>query len=213
MSEAENFLQFVVSTGALRFGKFELKSGRISPYFMNIGALYSSRRLRQLGSYYARTIAAAKLDFDILFGPAYKGIPLASVTAVCLEEQFGKDIPMAFNRKEKKSHGEGGLIIGAKLQGKVLIIDDVITAGTAVREAIGLIQDAGAEVAGVIICFDRKERGQSKRSTIQELNHEYQIPVLKIADYDDLRQWISRAPEYTQYSEAMSVYAREYGVV
>ena len=209
-SHAADFLKFAVAAGALRFGEFTLKSGRVSPYFFNIGALHTGRALWQLGMYYAHLIADSKIRFDILFGPAYKGIPLASVTAAYLAQKFDMEVKVAFNRKEKKTHGEGGETVGAPLTGKVLIIDDVITAGTAVREALALIKNADAEAVGVVISFDRKEHGRSQHSTIREFRDQYNIPVLAIADFDDLLNGVMHDPEYDRHSAALQAYADKY---
>lgn len=174
------FIELAQQYKVLKFGEFTLKSGRISPYFFNAGAFSSGRALALLGRCYANRIVESGVQFDVLLGPAYKGIPLAASTAVALAEHHGLDMPFAYNRKEAKGHGEGGVLVGAPLQGRVLVIDDVITAGTAVREVIAMIAAAGAELAGVAIGLDRQERGAGERSAIQEVEQEYAVPVLSI---------------------------------
>lgn len=174
------FIELAQQYKVLKFGEFTLKSGRISPYFFNAGAFSSGRALALLGRCYANRIVESGVQFDVLLGPAYKGIPLAASTAVALAEHHGLDMPFAYNRKEAKGHGEGGVLVGAPLQGRVLVIDDVITAGTAVREVIAMIAAAGAELAGVAIGLDRQERGAGEQSAIQEVEQEYAVPVLSI---------------------------------
>ena len=177
----KQFIELAISQKALCFGEFELKSGRLSPYFFNAGLFNSGSALAELGRCYASAIEAAKLDYDVLFGPAYKGIPLASTTAVALADHHQRDVPYAYNRKEAKAHGEGGSLVGAPLKdSKVLIIDDVITAGTAVREVVELIRAQGAEVAGVVIGLNRQERGKGQLSAIQEVERDFGIPVISI---------------------------------
>ena len=180
------FFQLALAKGNLRFGQFTLKSGRISPYFFNAGGFDDGESLAMLASCYAAAIFASGLSFDMLFGPAYKGIPLAAATAVAMFQQQQQNYPFAYNRKEAKDHGEGGMIIGAPLQGRVLVIDDVISAGTSVRESIDIIRAAGAEPAGVAIALDRQERGQAQRSAAQEVEAEFAIPCIAIAGLDDL---------------------------
>mgnify|MGYP001825054700 CR=1 FL=1 len=183
------FIELAQQYDVLKFGEFTLKSGRVSPYFFNAGAFDSGRALAALGRCYAHRIVEAGIKFDVLLGPAYKGIPLASATAVALSDHHGLDIPFAYNRKEAKTHGEGGLLVGAPLEGKVLVIDDVITAGTAVREVISLIDQAGAELAGVAIGLNRQERGEGEMSAIQEVEQAHAVPVLSIiaVSYTHLR--------------------------
>ncbi len=187
----KDFVDFTLATGVLKFGEFTLKSGRISPYFFNAGLFNSGSHLSQLGIFYAKAIEASGLKFDVLFGPAYKGIPLATATAIALNDSLGRNIPYSFNRKEAKAHGEGGTLVGAPLKGKVLIIDDVITAGTAIRESIELITDAGGQVAGVIVAIDRQERGQQgTQSAIQEVQAQFNIPVYSLVCFDEIIAYV-----------------------
>ncbi|WP_297807634.1 orotate phosphoribosyltransferase [uncultured Methylophaga sp.] len=206
------FIEFALDTGVLKFGSFTLKSGRQSPYFFNSGLFNSGASLAKLGRFYARTIAESGLDFDVLFGPAYKGIPLASTTVVALADQHDRDMPYVFNRKEVKDHGEGGQLVGAELKGKVLIIDDVISAGTSVRESVEIIRAAGAEPAGVIIALDRQERGQGELSAIQEVKAEHDIPVLNIISLNDLLGFLQDSPELGEHLPAVEAYRDQYGV-
>ncbi len=180
----QRFLDYCIRRGVLRFGEFTLKSGRVSPYFFNAGLFNTGADLAALGDFYGEAIVEAGLDFDLLFGPAYKGIPLAAVTAASLYRAHGRDLPYAFDRKEAKDHGEGGRIVGAEIQGRVLIIDDVITAGTAIRQSMALLESLGGEVAAVTVALDRQERGQGERSAIQELEAEgvAVIPIIRMAD-------------------------------
>jgi orotate phosphoribosyltransferase len=180
------FLNFALEKGVLRFGEFTLKSGRISPYFFNAGLFNSGSALARLGRFYAQAIVDSGIKFDVLYGPAYKGIPLAAVTAAALYDHHQIDIPYAFNRKEAKSHGEGGSIVGHTLEGQILIIDDVITAGTAIRESMDIIEAEGAKPAGVVIALDRQEKGKSDKSAIQEVEQDYGIPVASIAKLENV---------------------------
>jgi len=206
------FLDLALARNALRFGEFTLKSGRISPYFFNAGRFDSGVALAALGRAYARAASDAGIEFDMLFGPAYKGIALAAATAVALADQHGRDLPVAFNRKEAKSHGEGGVLIGAPLQGRVLIVDDVITAGTAVRESIDLIRAYGAVPAGVLIALDRQERGRTERSAVQEVEQEFAIPVIAIARLAELLALTGERAELASVRPALLAYRQEYGV-
>jgi orotate phosphoribosyltransferase len=206
-----SFIDLCLQLGVLRFGEFKLKSGRISPYFFNSGLFHSGRALAELGRAYAQTIQATNKQFDVLFGPAYKGIPLVASTAVALADQYSRDVPWAFNRKEAKSHGEGGNIVGAPLQGRVLIVDDVITAGTAIREAIAVIRGAGAEPAGVLLALDRQERGQGELSAVQEVEQTLQIPVTSILRLADLIDYLRQSGDEAQLA-AIERYRNEYGV-
>ena len=208
----QQFIEFALATGVLRFGSFTLKSGRTSPYFFNSGLFNTGASLARLGRFYAQAISESTLDYDVLFGPAYKGIPLASTTVIALADNHQRDIPYAFNRKEKKDHGEGGQLVGAELQGKVLIIDDVISAGTSVRESVEIIKMANAIPAGVIIALDRQERGQDSRSAIQEVEAEHKIPVVSIIGLNDLLTYLQNNAELAQYLPAVEAYRREYGV-
>ncbi len=180
------FLDFALHLGVLRFGSFTLKSGRLSPYFFNAGLFDSGARLARLGGFYAHAIQESGIAFDLLYGPAYKGIPLVAACAIALAERHGRDLPYAFNRKEAKDHGEGGAIVGHPLQGRVLIVDDVITAGTSVRESVDIIRAHGAEPAGVMIALDRQERGRGKASAVQEVEREFGLPVAAIVRLEDL---------------------------
>jgi orotate phosphoribosyltransferase len=206
------FIEFALQTGVLKFGSFTLKSGRQSPYFFNSGLFKSGASLARLGRFYAQTIADSGLDFDVLFGPAYKGIPLASTTVVALADQHQRDVPYVFNRKEVKDHGEGGQLVGAELKGNVLIIDDVISAGTSVRESVDIIRAAGAEPAGVVIALDRQERGQGELSAIQEVQAEHGIPVLNIISLNDLLGYLKDSAELGEFLPAVQAYRDQYGV-
>jgi len=212
--DKKQFIEFVMQTGVLKLGEFTLKSGRISPYFFNAGLFNTGGQLATLAAGYAGAIAESKFDFDVLFGPAYKGIPLAATTSVALASQFDMDKPYAFNRKEKKDHGEGGSIVGHDLVGNVLIIDDVITAGTAIREAMDIITANGAKPAGVVIALDRMEKGKGELSAIQEVEQEYGIPVMSIITLNDIIEYLSSSddPKNKQYLDAMKTYRSEYGI-
>ncbi len=205
------FLELALELGVLRFGEFTLKSGRVSPYFFNAGLFSSGYAAAKLGRYYASAIAESGVEFDMLFGPAYKGIPLATLAAAALAEHHDVDVPYAFNRKEAKGHGEGGSIVGAPLAGKVLIVDDVITAGTAVREAARIIANAGAEVAGLVISLDRQEIGRDSRSAVQELEQSLGIPVISIVQLEDLVDLLEESEEYAEFLEPVVKYRRQYG--
>ncbi len=205
------FLDLALRCQALRFGSFTLKSGRSSPYFFNAGRFDHGTALAALGDCYAEALLDSGLDFDLLFGPAYKGIPLATACAIALAAR-GRDLPLAFNRKEAKDHGEGGLLIGAPMQGRVLIVDDVITAGTAVRESIRLIREAGAEPAGVLVALDRQERGESGLSATQEISRDHGIPVICVARLSDLLAYTGTEPAWTEHRERLLAYRAQYGV-
>ena len=207
------FIEFALSREVLRFGEFTLKSGRVSPYFFNAGLFNTGSALARLGQYYAEAIVESDLEFDVLFGPAYKGIPLAAACSVALADHHQRDVPYSFNRKEAKAHGEGGNIVGAPLEGKVLIVDDVITAGTAVREAYQIISASGAEVAGLVISLDRQERGQGSLSAVQELKQSLDIPVISIIQLDDLIEVLEESSEYEQFLDPVVSYRRQYGVI
>jgi orotate phosphoribosyltransferase len=206
------FLDLALAKNALRFGEFTLKSGRISPYFFNAGLFDSGAALDALGRAYAQTVIETGIGFDMLFGPAYKGIALATAVAVALAREHARDVPLAFNRKEAKDHGEGGVLIGAPLQGRVLIVDDVISAGTATRESIALIRANGAAPAGVLIALDRQERGQGAQSAAQEITAEFGIPVLSVARLEDLLILAAERPELAAYRARLQAYRSEYGV-
>ncbi|SIT69119.1 orotate phosphoribosyltransferase [Ectothiorhodosinus mongolicus] len=206
------FLEYCLSRQVLRFGTFTLKSGRQSPYFFNAGLFNTGEDLARLGQYYAQTLVDSGLEIDMLFGPAYKGIPLAASTAMTLSTQHGRNYPWCFNRKEAKDHGEGGNLVGAPLQGRVLIIDDVITAGTAIRESVDIIQAAGATPAGVLIALDRQERGKGDLSAIQEVERDYGLSVLAIANLADLSRFLEDMPELEEYRSAVGAYRQQYGI-
>lgn len=206
------FIDNAIASGALKFGQFRLKSGRISPHFFNAGEFYQGKALATLGQCYAAAIVDSGIEFDVLFGPAYKGITLAAATAVALAEHHNLDVPYCFNRKEAKSHGEGGTIVGAPLEGKVLIIDDVITAGTAIREVMAMVDQAEAQAAGVVIGVDRKERGNSDQSAIQEVESEYSIPVASIIDIDDILTYLDSKADMQPLVKQIEQYRQEYGV-
>jgi len=189
-SHQKEFIEMILAKQVLRFGDFTLKSGRTSPYFFNAGLINDGGSLARLGTSYAQAIVDAGTSFDMLFGPAYKGIPLATATAVAFAEQHRRNVPLAYNRKEAKQHGEGGSLVGAPLEGRVLIIDDVITAGTAVRESVSLIRAAGATPAGVVLAFDRQERGQGALSAVQEVQAAFSIPVIRIITLDHLIEYL-----------------------
>ncbi|MFU2059666.1 orotate phosphoribosyltransferase [Avibacterium volantium] len=207
-----DFIKFALSRNVLKFGEFTLKSGRISPYFFNAGLFNTGADLARLGEFYAAAIQASGLDYDVIFGPAYKGIPISTTVSVALFKQYGIDKPVCFNRKEAKDHGEGGNLIGSPLQGKVLLVDDVITAGTAIREAMDLIAQNQATLSAVVIALNRKERGKGTLSAIQEVERDYQCNVLSIVDFDDLMQFIEQDPAYQQYLPAMHAYREQYGI-
>lgn len=206
------FIKFALSRNVLRFGEFTLKSGRKSPYFFNAGLFNTGADLARLGEFYAAAIQASGIHYDVIFGPAYKGIPIGTTVSVALFNKFGLDKPVCFNRKEAKDHGEGGNLIGSPLQGKVLLVDDVITAGTAIREAMDIIAANGASLSAVLIALNRKERGKGELSAIQEVERDYQCDVLSIVDLDDLMQFIEHDDQYSQYLPAMKAYREEFGV-
>ncbi len=206
------FLEFALEVGVLRFGEFTLKSGRISPYFFNAGLFNTGASLARLGRYYAATIKRSGIDFDLLYGPAYKGIPLAAVTVAALAEHHDRDLPYAFNRKEAKDHGEGGSIVGHALAGRrALIIDDVISAGTSVRESVDIIRAQSAEPAGVVIALDRQERGKGERSAIQEVESDYGLKVAAIVRLEDLIGFLEERGDAPELA-AIRAYRAEYGV-
>lgn len=206
------FIEFALSRQVLKFGSFTLKSGRTSPYFFNAGLFNTGGDLARLGRFYAAALEDAGVEFDLLFGPAYKGIPIATTTAVALFDQYGKDVPYCFNRKEAKTHGEGGNLVGSPLQGKVMLVDDVITAGTAIRESMQLIQAQGASLSGVLIALDRQEKGQGELSAIQEVERDFGTQVVSIICLNDLINYLQGKPELAQYLEAVSAYRAQYGV-
>lgn len=207
-----DFIEFALSRNVLKFGEFTLKSGRKSPYFFNAGLFNTGADLARLGEFYAAAIQASAVDFDVVFGPAYKGIPIGTSVSVALFNRYSIDKPVCFNRKEVKDHGEGGNLIGSPLQGKILLVDDVITAGTAIRESMELISANQAELAAVLIALNRKERGKGELSAIQEVEHDYQCQVLSIIDLDDLMQFIEQDPRYSSHLPEMRAYRAEFGV-
>ncbi len=206
------FLDFALDTYVLKFGEFTLKSGRQSPYFFNAGLFNSGRSLARLGRFYASAIVAADTPFDLLYGPAYKGIPLAVATSIALADQHGRDVPYAFNRKEAKDHGEGGNIVGSPLKGGVLIIDDVITAGTSVRESVDIISDRGARPCGVVIALDRQERGRDERSAVDEVRDGFGIPVFSIVTLADLIEHLEGGADSRESLDALREYRARCGV-
>jgi orotate phosphoribosyltransferase len=206
----QEFIEFALARKVLRFGEFKTKAGRLSPYFFNAGLFNDGEALSQLGEFYAKAILSSAVPFDLLFGPAYKGIPLVTATAVALA-RMGRNVPFAFNRKEAKDHGEGGTLVGAPVAGGVLIVDDVISAGTSVRESVELIRGAGARPAGVVIALDRMERGQGALSATQEVQQTFQIPVISIATLSDLVAYLSGQQQMARELQAVARYREEYG--
>ncbi|SDI07141.1 orotate phosphoribosyltransferase [Pseudomonas abietaniphila] len=207
-----DFIRFAIDRGVLRFGEFTLKSGRTSPYFFNAGLFNSGSALAQLGKFYAAAVVESSISFDVLFGPAYKGIPLAAATAVALADHHNLDLPWCFNRKEAKAHGEGGSLVGAPLTGDVLIIDDVITAGTAIREVMQIIQAQGANAAGVLIALNRQERGNGELSAIQEVERDFGIPVVSIVSLNQVLEFLADDPQLKQHLPAVEAYRAQYGI-
>ena len=206
------FIEFALEHDVLRFGEFTLKSGRTSPYFFNAGSFDTGSRLSALGGFYADAIAAAGLEFDVLLGPAYKGIPLAAATAVQLADAHDRDVPWCFNRKEAKDHGEGGLFVGAAPRGRLLVVDDVITAGTAIREVIALVDGLDATVAGVVVAVDRRERGTGELSAIQEVERDHGIAVTSIVTFDDIIEYLQETGRFAEHLPAVRAYRERYGV-
>ncbi|MEA9977500.1 MULTISPECIES: orotate phosphoribosyltransferase [unclassified Pseudomonas] len=207
-----DFIRFAIDRGVLRFGEFTLKSGRISPYFFNAGLFNSGSALAQLGRFYAAAVVDSGISFDVLFGPAYKGIPLAAATAVALAEHHQLDLPWCFNRKEAKAHGEGGSLVGAPLTGNVLIIDDVITAGTAIREVMQIIKDQNATAVGVLIALNRQERGRGELSAIQEVERDFGMPVVSIVSLNQVLQYLADDVQLKQHLPAVEAYRKQYGI-
>ncbi|NWG39524.1 MAG: orotate phosphoribosyltransferase [Hydrogenophilaceae bacterium] len=205
------FLKFAIDSKVLCFGEFKTKAGRLSPYFFNAGLFNDGEKLKKLGEFYAKAILDSGIEFDVLFGPAYKGIPLAASIVIALAG-MDRNVPFAFNRKEAKDHGEGGSVVGAALKGRVLIVDDVISAGTSVRESVELIQSNGAEPVGVVIALDRMERGQGEKSAVQEVREQYGLPVKAVATLEDLIRYLKADPEWGGRLEAVSRYREQYGV-
>ena len=208
----QQFIEFALARQVLKFGEFTLKSGRVSPYFFNAGLFNQGADLARLGEFYAAALQDAGLQYDMIFGPAYKGIPIATAVSIALFNRFHINKPVCFNRKEAKDHGEGGNLIGSPLRGKVLLVDDVITAGTAIRESMQIIQANEAQLSAVLIALNRQERGNGELSAIQEVERDYQCDVLSIIDFADLMAFIETQPEYQQYLPAMRADREQYGI-
>ena len=207
------FIEFALARQVLKFGQFTLKSGRTSPYFFNAGLFNTGGDLAKLGRFYAAALQESGIEFDVLFGPAYKGIPIATTTAVALADHHQRDVPYCFNRKEAKTHGEGGSLVGSPLQGNIMLVDDVITAGTAIRESMDIIAAAGASLSGVLIALDRQERGKAELSAIQEVERDFNTKVISIVSLTDLISYLADQPELAAHLEAVQAYRAEYGVV
>lgn len=206
------FIELALDLDVLRFGSFTLKSGRTSPYFFNAGLFNTGERLAALGRFYAAAIVESGVEFDVLLGPAYKGIPIASATAVALADHHGRDVPWCFNRKEAKDHGEGGLIVGSPLQGRALVVDDVITAGTAIREVQQIVADEDAEIAGIVVAVDRQERGTGELSAIEEVERDLGVDVTAIITLSDIVEFIEATGKHAEHLEAIRAYRSEYAV-
>jgi len=208
----KEFIEFAIEKQVLKFGEFTLKSGRISPYFFNAGLFNTGRDLARLGRFYAAALQDAGIDYDLLFGPAYKGIPIATTTAVALSNDYDLDIPYCFNRKEAKTHGEGGSLVGSELTGKIMLVDDVITAGTAIRESMDIINAHKAELAGVLIALDRQEKGKAELSAIQEVERDYSAKVISIVKLADVVSYLETLPSMQQHLESVKAYREQYGI-
>lgn len=206
------FIEFALERNVLRFGEFTLKSGRKSPYFFNAGLFNTGRDLARLGRFYASALVDADIQYDVLFGPAYKGIPIATTTAVALADHHDVDTPYCFNRKEKKDHGEGGTLVGSELQGRIMLVDDVITAGTAIRESMDIIQQAGASLAGVLIALDRQEKGKAELSAIQEVEHDFGCEVVSIIKLADLIAYLEQSEGKDAELASVKAYREQYGI-
>ncbi|MDP3892936.1 orotate phosphoribosyltransferase [Nocardioides sp.] len=205
------FIEFALDTGVLRFGEFTLKSGRRSPYFFNAGLFNTGARLAGLGRFYAAAVVEGAPAFDVLLGPAYKGIPIAAATSIALAEHHDRDVAWCFNRKEAKDHGEGGVFVGSPLEGRVLVVDDVITAGTAIREVERLVSAAGAELAGIVVAVDRQERGRGELSAIGEVEHDLGVPVTAIVTLDQIVEHLTESGQHREHLPALQTYQTEYG--
>ncbi len=206
------FIEFAINKQVLKFGEFTLKSGRKSPYFFNAGLFNTGRDLALLGRFYAQALVDSAIDFDLVFGPAYKGIPIATTTAVALADHHDRDVPYCFNRKEAKDHGEGGTLVGSPLQGRIMLVDDVITAGTAIRESMEIIAAHNATLAGVLISLDRQERGRGQESAIQEVERDYGCKVISIITLKELIAYLEEKPELADYLASVRAYRKEYGI-
>lgn len=209
----KEFIEFAIERGVLKFGEFTLKSGRTSPYFFNAGLFNKGSDLARLGRFYAAALVDSGIDFDVLFGPAYKGIPIATATAVALYDHHQQDTPYCFNRKEKKDHGEGGNLVGSALEGKVMLVDDVITAGTAIREAMEIVEANGAELSGVLIALDRQEKGKGELSAIQEVERDFGAQVVSIVSLNDVINFLKDDDTFKEYLPKVEAYRAEFGVV
>lgn len=208
----KEFIEFAIEKQVLKFGEFTLKSGRISPYFFNAGLFNTGRDLARLGRFYAAALQDSGIAYDLLFGPAYKGIPIATTTAVALSNDYDLDLPYCFNRKEAKTHGEGGSLVGSELTGKVMLVDDVITAGTAIRESMDIINAHNAELAGVLIALDRQEKGKAELSAIQEVERDYDAKVISIVQLADVVSYLQTLPEMQQHLDSVEAYRTQYGI-
>ncbi|WP_417686373.1 orotate phosphoribosyltransferase [Pseudidiomarina gelatinasegens] len=208
----KEFIEFAIERGVLKFGEFTLKSGRTSPYFFNAGLFNQGSDLARLGRFYAAALQDSGVQYDLLFGPAYKGIPIATAAAIALYDTYQKDVPYCFNRKEKKDHGEGGNLVGSPLKGRVMLVDDVITAGTAIRESMEIVQANGAELAGVLIALDRQEKGQGELSAIQEVERDYNATVISIVKLNDVIAYLQNSADFSEYLDAVTAYRAQYGV-
>ena len=206
------FIEFALEKQVLKFGEFTLKSGRKSPYFFNAGLFNTGRDLARLGRFYAAALADSGIEFDVLFGPAYKGIPIATTTAVALADHHNVDTPYCFNRKEAKNHGEGGNLVGSALEGRIMLVDDVITAGTAIRESMQIIQANGADLAGVLVAIDRQEKGKGELSAIQEVERDFGCAVISIVSLSDLITYLEDKGDATEHLDAVKAYRAEFGI-
>lgn len=208
----KEFIEFAIARGVLKFGEFTLKSGRTSPYFFNAGLFNQGSDLARLGRFYAAALQDSGVQYDLLFGPAYKGIPIATAAAIALFDTYQKDVPYCFNRKEKKDHGEGGNLVGSPLEGRVMLVDDVITAGTAIRESMEIVQANGASLAGVLIALDRQEKGKGELSAIQEVERDYGATVISIVKLNDVINFVKDSSELQAYLPQITAYREQYGV-
>ncbi|MBW4968285.1 orotate phosphoribosyltransferase [Pseudoalteromonas sp. CR1] len=208
----KEFIEFALEKQVLKFGEFTLKSGRTSPYFFNAGLFNTGRDLARLGRFYAAALEDAAIEYEVLFGPAYKGIPIATTTAVALADHYNKDVPYCFNRKEKKAHGEGGTLVGSELNGKIMLVDDVITAGTAIRESMEIIANNGADLSGVLIALDRQEKGKAELSAIQEVERDFNTQVISIVKLADLISYLENQGTMSEHLATVKAYRDQYGV-